>query len=79
MDLLFADIFSFDSEFVNKFYPEVKTHNPKLPILIRECSGVKPRIWARFEFGKESSLEASNKSPDDVMSELIRLVETGDK
>lgn len=35
-------------EYVEKFYPELKKANPKLPILVRECSGVQPRLWARF-------------------------------
>lgn len=29
-------------------YKELKTLNPKLPILIRECSGVEPQLWARY-------------------------------
>lgn len=34
--------------FVEKNYKELKTLNPKLPILIRECSGVEPQLWARY-------------------------------
>lgn len=36
------------SEFVQKYYVNIKRDNPKLPILIRECSGVQPRLWTRF-------------------------------
>jgi hypothetical protein len=36
------------SEFVQKHYVAIKKENPKLPILIRECSGVQPRLWTRF-------------------------------
>ncbi|KAJ4793987.1 NADH dehydrogenase [ubiquinone] 1 alpha subcomplex subunit 2 [Rhynchospora pubera] len=35
-------------DFVLKNYTDLKTKNPKLPILIRECSGVQPQIWARY-------------------------------
>lgn len=35
-------------EFVNKHYVQIKQANPKTPILIRECSGVQPRLWARY-------------------------------
>lgn len=35
-------------EFVQKNYKELKTMNPKLPILIRECSGTEPQLWARY-------------------------------
>lgn len=35
-------------EFVENSYVELKKANPQLPILVRECSGVQPRLWARF-------------------------------
>ncbi|KAJ1699984.1 hypothetical protein LUZ63_008496 [Rhynchospora breviuscula] len=35
-------------DFVLKNYTDLKTKNPKLPILIRECSGVQPQVWARY-------------------------------
>lgn len=60
---------------MNRFYPVLKSSNPNLPILVRECSGVPPRIWARFEYGRESSLEASDKMPDQVFDELVKLVQ----
>uniref|UniRef100_A0A151RHZ6 NADH dehydrogenase [ubiquinone] 1 alpha subcomplex subunit 2 n=1 Tax=Cajanus cajan TaxID=3821 RepID=A0A151RHZ6_CAJCA len=34
--------------FVERNYKELKTLNPKLPILINECSGVEPQLWARY-------------------------------
>lgn len=61
-------------EFVKKYYPDLKSSNPDLPILIRECSGVRPKIWARFEYGRELSSEVSNKGPEDVLQELQSLV-----
>ena len=35
-------------DFIEKHYVEMKTHNPKFPILVRECSDVQPRIFARY-------------------------------
>lgn len=35
-------------EFIEKYYVELKSNNPKFPILIRECSGVEPKLWARY-------------------------------
>ncbi|KMZ72449.1 hypothetical protein ZOSMA_164G00310 [Zostera marina] len=29
-------------------YKYLKTMNPKFPILIGECSGVDPQLWARY-------------------------------
>nr|GME20689.1 NADH dehydrogenase [ubiquinone] 1 alpha subcomplex subunit 2-like [Ipomoea batatas] len=34
--------------FIENNYKQLKTHNPKLPILIREASSIEPQIWARF-------------------------------
>ncbi|CAM8893908.1 unnamed protein product [Rhodiola kirilowii] len=42
-------------EFVQKNYKELKTLNPMLPILIRECSGTEPQLWARFVELEEAS------------------------
>ncbi|KAH7670067.1 NADH dehydrogenase [ubiquinone] (complex I) alpha subcomplex subunit 2 protein [Dioscorea alata] len=39
---------AFTREFVQKNYADLKRLNPKLPILIRECSGVEPQLWARY-------------------------------
>jgi hypothetical protein len=33
---------------VKKNYGDIKTRNPSLPVLIRECSGVQPQLWARY-------------------------------
>lgn len=35
-------------DFIEKYYVSIKQQNPKFPILIRECSGVQPRLWARY-------------------------------
>nr|KJB35524.1 hypothetical protein B456_006G119400 [Gossypium raimondii] len=34
--------------FVEQNYKDLKTLNPKFPILIRECRGIEPQIWARY-------------------------------
>lgn len=45
-----SDLFTFFNcrEFVQKFYVNIKRENPTTPILIRECSGVQPRLWTRM-------------------------------
>lgn len=35
-------------DFIASGYVGLKKENPKLPILIRECEGVQPRVWARY-------------------------------
>ncbi|KOB51906.1 NADH-ubiquinone oxidoreductase B8 subunit [Operophtera brumata] len=35
-------------EFIKNNYVNIKKENPSFPILIRECSGVMPCVWARY-------------------------------
>jgi NADH dehydrogenase (ubiquinone) 1 alpha subcomplex subunit 2 len=60
-------------EFVEKFYVPLKTANPKFPILVRECSGIQPRVWARFGYGREESAELTNKSSKEVMDIIAKF------
>ena len=38
----------FFREFIEKFYVPLKENNPKFPILIRESSGIQPKVYARY-------------------------------
>ncbi|KAM9694068.1 NADH dehydrogenase [ubiquinone] 1 alpha subcomplex subunit 2 [Trichechus inunguis] len=53
-------------DFIEKKYVELKKTNPDLPILIRECSDVQPRLWARYAFGQEKNVSLNNFSADQV-------------
>ncbi|XP_045507529.1 NADH dehydrogenase [ubiquinone] 1 alpha subcomplex subunit 2 [Colias croceus] len=61
-------------EFIQKNYVNIKKQNPNFPILIRECNGIQPRIWARYEKGVEQSMPLTNLSASDVFSALKQLV-----
>ncbi|XP_022321884.1 NADH dehydrogenase [ubiquinone] 1 alpha subcomplex subunit 2-like [Crassostrea virginica] len=60
-------------EFIETHYVPVKQSNPNFPILIRECSDIQPRVWARYEFGQESSSSLSNLSKDEVMKVVTQM------
>ena len=60
-------------DFVEKHYVPMKVMNPKFPILVRECSGITPKLWARFGYGREESIDLTNKSASDVLAELEKL------
>uniref|UniRef100_A0A803JSS8 NADH dehydrogenase [ubiquinone] 1 alpha subcomplex subunit 2 n=1 Tax=Xenopus tropicalis TaxID=8364 RepID=A0A803JSS8_XENTR len=47
-------------DFIEQHYVELKKANPEFPILIRECSGVQPKLWARYDFGKETNVSLNN-------------------
>ncbi|KAM9333349.1 NADH dehydrogenase [ubiquinone] 1 alpha subcomplex subunit 2 [Pholidichthys leucotaenia] len=63
-------------DFVEQHYVTLKTANPHFPILIRECSGVQARLWARYDFGRESSVAVDNMSVDQVAKALQTLVQS---
>ncbi|XP_045897073.1 NADH dehydrogenase [ubiquinone] 1 alpha subcomplex subunit 2 isoform X2 [Micropterus dolomieu] len=63
-------------DFVEQHYVSLKKSNPDFPILIRECSGVQARIWARYGFGKENSVLVDNMSADQVAKALQTLVQS---
>ncbi|XP_015277801.1 PREDICTED: NADH dehydrogenase [ubiquinone] 1 alpha subcomplex subunit 2 [Gekko japonicus] len=36
-------------DFIEKQYVPLKKANPDFPVLIRECSDVQPKLWARYD------------------------------
>lgn len=61
-------------DFVEQHYVALKKCNPEFPILIRECSGVQPKLWARYDFGKERSIALDNMNVDQVAQALETAV-----
>ncbi|NWS90151.1 NDUA2 dehydrogenase, partial [Catharus fuscescens] len=61
-------------EFIEQHYVTLKKANPNFPILIRECSGIQPKLWARYEFGKEKSIPLNNLTADEVGKALESVV-----
>ncbi|KAL4230395.1 ndufa2 [Mactra antiquata] len=60
-------------EFIESQYVAMKKSNPRFPILIRECSGVQPVVYARYEYGKEASIPLTNKSSSEVLQTIASL------
>uniref|UniRef100_W5MZC5 NADH dehydrogenase [ubiquinone] 1 alpha subcomplex subunit 2 n=2 Tax=Lepisosteidae TaxID=7915 RepID=W5MZC5_LEPOC len=61
-------------DFIEQHYVTLKKANPEFPILIRECSGVQPKLWARYEFGKEKSVALDNMNAAQVAKALESVV-----
>lgn len=47
--------------FLSRAYPSMKKSNPYTPILVREASGIEPRVYARYEFGREKVADLKGK------------------
>jgi NADH dehydrogenase (ubiquinone) 1 alpha subcomplex subunit 2 len=60
-------------DFITNNYVQIKKANSNTPILIRECSGVQPKLWARYERGREASLPLTNMNESQVMNALEQL------
>ncbi|XP_005103977.1 NADH dehydrogenase [ubiquinone] 1 alpha subcomplex subunit 2 [Aplysia californica] len=61
-------------EFLEQSYVPFKQQNPKFPFLVRECSNVQPKVYARYEFGRESSLPLSNMNTGQIMKAVESLM-----
>eukprot|EP01083_Nonionella_stella_P039508 107433_1 len=65
-------------QFVRQNYPDLKALNPGLPILIRECSNVKPALWARYDWGEERKATVTDFDETKILAELHKLVDQGE-
>ncbi|KAJ5732478.1 hypothetical protein N7493_003959 [Penicillium malachiteum] len=52
----------------------MKKHNPQTPILMRDASGTVPRVFARYEFGKEVQEGLSGLSDAQIEERITNLV-----
>lgn len=50
-----------------KHYKALKAANPTLPVLIRECAGVDPRLTARFGAPLSFIMRAASRSGPDAL------------
>ncbi|KAJ5706816.1 hypothetical protein N7488_006617 [Penicillium malachiteum] len=60
--------------FLNRAYPTMKKHNPQTPILMRDASNTVPRVFARYEFGKEVQEGLSGLSDAQIEERIANLV-----
>lgn len=64
-------------DFLEKYYIGMKKENPQIPILVRECSGIQPKMYARYDHGKENSVQLNNMSGDGVLQAMEKLITSG--
>ncbi|KAL7271665.1 hypothetical protein RUND412_005554 [Rhizina undulata] len=62
--------------FLEKSYPVMKKHNPNTPILIREAFGTEPRVFARYEFGREKQELLAGLTDKQIEEKVANLVKT---
>lgn len=64
--------------FLTRTYPTMKKHNPTTPIMLREAQGTLPKVYARYDFGKEKSQSLEGREIHSYISVSGREVELGD-
>ncbi|GHJ90107.1 hypothetical protein NliqN6_6509 [Naganishia liquefaciens] len=64
-------------QFVLASYPQLKASNPDLKVLIREARGVEPRVFARFEHGREAQTSLTDLSKEEVEKRVSELISRG--
>ncbi|KAF2639376.1 NADH dehydrogenase, alpha subcomplex, subunit 2 [Massarina eburnea CBS 473.64] len=62
--------------FLTKSYPTMKKHNPHTPIMIREANGIEPKVYARFDFGKEKMLSLKGLDNNSIEKQVTELVKS---
>ncbi|KAF8428271.1 thioredoxin-like protein [Tirmania nivea] len=59
--------------FLRKSYPVMKKHNSNTPILMREALGIEPRVFARYELGKEVAQPLTGLSEKEIEEKVAVL------
>lgn len=65
--------------YVQHHYQDIKSLNPSLPFLVRECNAAQPTVMARYDFGVEKRIYLNNLSEQEVDTVVQDLVEQADK
>ncbi|WPG97714.1 Hypothetical protein R9X50_00049500 [Acrodontium crateriforme] len=63
--------------FLLRAYPTMKHHNPHTPIMIREASGIEPKVYARYEFGREKMADLKGLNDQAIEEKVSALVKDG--
>ncbi|CAK9140210.1 unnamed protein product [Ilex paraguariensis] len=63
--------------FIERNYKDLKILNPKLPILVREASGIQPQLWARYDMGMERGIPLEGLEEVQIWKALEELVKVG--
>ncbi|KAK3690606.1 hypothetical protein LTR37_019102 [Vermiconidia calcicola] len=63
--------------FLTRAYPTMKKNNPYIPIMIREASGTEPRVYARYEFGREKMEDLRGLDDKAIEDKVTTLVKDG--
>ncbi|KAF8603592.1 NDUFA2, NADH ubiquinone oxidoreductase 10.5kD subunit [Ceratobasidium sp. AG-I] len=61
-------------EFIASTYPQIKSSNPNLPVLIREAQGTPARVFVRYERGLEKHVDVDGLPASEVSQKISSLL-----
>ncbi|KAK8829138.1 NADH-ubiquinone oxidoreductase 11 kDa subunit [Blastocystis sp. ATCC 50177/Nand II] len=65
-------------DFIEQQYNGLKAMNPILPIVVRECDGIRAKVIARYDYNNTKEMDLEGLCNKDVESAVQTLVEKGD-
>ena len=66
-------------QYVANHYQDIKSSNPTLPFIVRECFGAQPNVYARYDFGKERRIYLNGLSEQEVDQAVAELAGQADQ
>ncbi|KAA0199406.1 putative nadh-ubiquinone oxidoreductase kDa subunit [Fasciolopsis buskii] len=60
-------------EFLKKYYATLKLANPQLKFMIREAQGTSPKVYTRYEYGKEAAISLVDNTAEEVLEKIKQL------
>ncbi|KZZ93988.1 NADH-ubiquinone oxidoreductase [Ascosphaera apis ARSEF 7405] len=66
-------------QFLKRAYPTMKKNNPYVPVLMREAFDTQPRVFARYELGKEKQESLLGLSDQEIEQKITSLVQNASK
>ncbi|RKP22316.1 thioredoxin-like protein [Syncephalis pseudoplumigaleata] len=60
-------------DYVKANYAAFKSANPALPVLVREATGIRPVIYARYQHGKEQQASVDGLNAAQVADKIKEL------
>ncbi|KAK8797948.1 hypothetical protein WA171_005477 [Blastocystis sp. BT1] len=65
-------------DFIEKQYHSIKSMNPILPIIVRECDGIRAKVIARYDYNNTKEMDLEGLAPPAIEDALKRLTEIGE-
>ncbi|CAH8847084.1 unnamed protein product [Trichobilharzia szidati] len=63
-------------DYILRHYPSLKSANPHVKFMVRESEDITPKVFARYEMGKEACISIANNTAEEIAEKLKSLNRT---